>query len=135
LSYCSLQYPKNGFGALVVTSQPFPDVVKQKEKKRTKGHMGNQEETPLEVRLLTGARSSLVMVSKSVAAELDWGNEKDNKSKGSSCILNPTAVMKKQGGVASFDELRFSKGTGVKIVRLQFKATVKVWKFFFLFLF
>ncbi len=109
----------------MVTSQQFPDVIKQKEKKRTKGHAGHQDEAPLEVRLLTGARSSLVMVSKHVTAELIWDNDKDQKSKGSSCILNGTAVMKKQGGVASFDELRFSKGTGVKTVRLQFSCTVK----------
>jgi hypothetical protein len=125
------KYPANGFGSLVVTAQPFPDVVKQKEKKRTKGHQGHHE-AHLEVQILTGARSSVVVVSKvsvdqnketntvlvvfnerqqkkDVTAELMWDNDKDQKAKGSSSILNPSAPLKKQGGVARFDELRFSK--------------------------
>jgi hypothetical protein len=37
------KYPAQGFGSLVITEQPFPDVVKQKEKKRSKGHAGHHE--------------------------------------------------------------------------------------------
>ena len=102
----SNKYPSNGLGALLITSQPFPDVVKQKEKKRTKGHT-NYQEDPIEVKLLSGARSGLV-VSGKVQAELVWETQKDQDAKGSNFILNGAASMKKTG-VASFEDLRFSK--------------------------
>ena len=116
------KYPPEGLGALLITSQPFPDVVKQKEKKRTKGHT-NYQEDPIEVKLLSGARSGLV-VSGKVQAELVWESQKDQDTKGSNFILNGTAAMKKQG-VASFDDLRFSKGTGVKAVQVSFSCKAK----------
>ena len=116
------KYPADGFGAIIVKSQPFPDVVKQKEKKRTKGHT-NYEEDPIEVQVLNGARSTIVIAGK-VKAELQWETAKDQESKGSSSILNPTASVKKTG-IANFEELRFSKGTGVKIVRLVFTCRAK----------
>lgn len=77
------------------------------------------------MKVLTGARSSIILVSKDVTAELIWENEKDQKAKGSSSILNPTAPVKKGSGAARFDEIRFSKGTGVKIVNLQFSCMAK----------
>lgn len=54
-----------------------------------------------------------------------WESNKDQDAKGSDSITNGTAAMKKTGGVASFEELRFSKGTGGKAVNLYFSCTAK----------
>lgn len=101
------KYPAEGYGALVVSGQPFPDVIKQKEKKRTKAQVTHSDEQ-LQVTLLVPARSSLVPVG-SIKAELVWQNDKDQDKKGSSSVLNGEAKLAKKGAVATFDELRFSK--------------------------
>lgn len=97
--------------AMLIKTQPFPSVVKQKEKKKAKG---TKAEDSLSVVLLKGASSDAKAVGE-ITANLVYDNQKNTGSPSTS-ILNGTSTF--EGEVAKFDKLRFPKGTGVKMVRI-----------------
>lgn len=166
--------PDAGLGRLVYLEQPFPAVVKQKEKKRSKQTIGDSE--PLRLKLLTGARAPLTVLSKvraemifDAAAPAAGGASKKKKEKavappkkgrrkkktddddddddededepapkakaskaaskaasvaGEDAVIGGLTDMQ-PNGQAMFEQLRFSKGTGVKIVRLRFSCNAE----------
>eukprot|EP01091_Cochliopodium_minus_P013827 TRINITY_DN4553_c0_g1_i1.p1 TRINITY_DN4553_c0_g1~~TRINITY_DN4553_c0_g1_i1.p1 ORF type:complete len:780 (+),score=217.52 TRINITY_DN4553_c0_g1_i1:137-2476(+) len=101
--------------SMVVKNQPYPCVVKQKEKKKSK----NKNDDNLTVVLLKGILSEIK--TDEVTANVVFENFKQASA---NSIINGSAHL--VDGVAKFNNLRFPKGTGVKMVRLNFKSQVTI---------
>eukprot|EP00008_Paramoeba_atlantica_P003665 CAMPEP_0201486210 /NCGR_PEP_ID=MMETSP0151_2-20130828/10275_1 /ASSEMBLY_ACC=CAM_ASM_000257 /TAXON_ID=200890 /ORGANISM="Paramoeba atlantica, Strain 621/1 / CCAP 1560/9" /LENGTH=808 /DNA_ID=CAMNT_0047870723 /DNA_START=109 /DNA_END=2535 /DNA_ORIENTATION=- len=103
------------FGTLVIARQPFPKPLKQ----NTRASAASED--PTEVLLLHGARMSIVCPT-TIKAELVY---EEYHQKGCNFTMQGDVQELDDNNTATFSEIRFSRGTRLKMVRLQFMADVK----------
>mmetsp|Transcript_30647 Transcript_30647/g.85838 ORF Transcript_30647/g.85838 Transcript_30647/m.85838 type:complete len:610 (+) Transcript_30647:1-1830(+) len=102
-----------GIGNLVITRQPFPKPLKQNTR------AASSHEDPIEVILLTGAR--VPVVGCCVRAELVY---EEYHQKGGNFIIQGGQKETDSRNRAVLTDIRFSKGTRLKMVRIQFVGQV-----------
>jgi hypothetical protein len=103
----------------VLTSQPFPNSVKQNQK----------VDDPIVVRLLTGAKADVkphCIVTGEIVTNIA-GNSPRNPPRNQPPIVveNAQKNMNEQG-LAAFDNLKFPTGTRLKGIRMKFSTKINV---------
>jgi hypothetical protein len=104
---------------LKVLRQPFPKCVKQNSK------IQNQFEDPLEVGLLLPPRTQILTLGP-IRASIVYEETAGPKKK-TVVLLNDVAKLDPKTLRCSFNELRFTKGSGKKPIRLQFEVSCQVY--------